>query len=157
MKVIGVISTTALFLLLGATLPAFAQEEHHEEAAKPAKQEAAKPAKPEAAKPENRKLPNPRRRKRPSLQSRKPLSPPSRRLRNRRSNRNRPSRQNNKSRPRPKNRKGTPVAACSNMLNDQKRNNRSSAQRRRCGLASGAAVGYRMSVSVQASVTNMFL
>jgi len=51
MKVIGVISTTALFLLLGATLPAFAQEEHHEEAAKPAKQEEAKPAKQEAAKP----------------------------------------------------------------------------------------------------------
>ena len=51
MKVIGVISTTALFLLLGATLPAFAQEEHHEEAAKPAKQEEAKPAKQEAARP----------------------------------------------------------------------------------------------------------
>jgi outer membrane biosynthesis protein TonB len=52
MKVFGVISTTALFLLLGATIPAFAQEEHHEEAAKPAKQEAAKPAKQEEAKPE---------------------------------------------------------------------------------------------------------
>jgi flagellar motor protein MotB len=51
MKVIGIMSTTALFLLLGATLPAFAQEEHHEEAAKPAKQEAAKPAKQEEAKP----------------------------------------------------------------------------------------------------------
>jgi len=51
MKVIGIVSTTALFLLLGATLPAFAQEEHHEEAAKPAKQEEAKPAKKEAAKP----------------------------------------------------------------------------------------------------------
>lgn len=51
MKVIGVISTTALFLLLGATLPVFAQEEHHEEAAKPAKQEAAKPAKQEEVKP----------------------------------------------------------------------------------------------------------
>src|ERR1700722_9394235 len=51
MKVIGIVSTTALFLLLGATLPAFAQEEHHEEAAKPAKQEEAKPAKQEAAKP----------------------------------------------------------------------------------------------------------
>jgi primosomal protein N' len=51
MKVIGIMSTTALFLLLGATLPAFAQEEHHEEAAKPAKQEEAKPAKQEAAKP----------------------------------------------------------------------------------------------------------
>jgi primosomal protein N' len=51
MKVIGIMSTTALFLLLGATLPTFAQEEHHEEAAKPAKQEEAKPAKQEAAKP----------------------------------------------------------------------------------------------------------
>ena len=51
MKVIGIMSTTVLFLLLGATLPAFAQEEHHEEAAKPAKQEAAKPAKQEEAKP----------------------------------------------------------------------------------------------------------
>ena len=45
MKVIGIMSTTALLLLLGATVPAFAQEEHHEEAAKPAKQEEqAKPA-----------------------------------------------------------------------------------------------------------------
>lgn len=51
MKVIGIMSTTALLLLLGATVPAFAQEEHHEEAAKPAKQEQAKPAKQEAAKP----------------------------------------------------------------------------------------------------------
>ena len=60
MKVLGVISTTAMFLLVGAAVPAFAQEEHHEEAAKPAqheeqakpaKQEAAKPAKQEAAKP----------------------------------------------------------------------------------------------------------
>jgi hypothetical protein len=48
MKAFQVISTTALFLFLGATLPAFAQEEHHEEAAKPAKQqEQAKPAKQE--------------------------------------------------------------------------------------------------------------
>jgi hypothetical protein len=54
MKALGVISTTAMFLLLGATVPAFAQEEHHEEAAKPAKQEEkAKPAaKQEQAKPE---------------------------------------------------------------------------------------------------------
>jgi outer membrane biosynthesis protein TonB len=54
MKALGVISTTALFLLFGATVPAFAQEEHHEEAAKPAKQEEqAKPAaKQEQAKPE---------------------------------------------------------------------------------------------------------
>ena len=52
MKVLGVISTTAVFLLLGATVPAFAQEEHHEEAAKPAThEEAAKPAKQEEAKP----------------------------------------------------------------------------------------------------------
>jgi primosomal protein N' len=52
MKVLGVISTTAVFLLLGAAVPAFAQEEHHEEAAKPAAhEEAAKPVKQEAAKP----------------------------------------------------------------------------------------------------------
>ena len=52
MKVLGVISTTAMFLLLGATIPAFAQEEHHEEAAKPAAhEEAAKPAKQAEAKP----------------------------------------------------------------------------------------------------------
>jgi outer membrane biosynthesis protein TonB len=44
MKVFGVISTTALLLMLGATIPAYAQEEHHEESAKPEKQEAAKPA-----------------------------------------------------------------------------------------------------------------
>ena len=48
MKVLGVISTTAMFLLLGTTIPAFAQEEHHEESAKPAaKQEQAKPQKQE--------------------------------------------------------------------------------------------------------------
>jgi hypothetical protein len=60
MKVLRAISTTAVFLLLGAAVPAFAQEEHHEEAAKPAqheeqakpaKQEEAKPARQEAAKP----------------------------------------------------------------------------------------------------------
>src|ERR1700690_2932611 len=70
MKVLGVISTAAMFLFLGASVPAFAQEEHQEEGAKPAqheeeakpapkqeqtkpqKQEAqAKPAKQEAAKP----------------------------------------------------------------------------------------------------------
>jgi len=46
MKVLGAISTTALLFLLGAAVPAFAQEEHHEEAARPAQhQEAAKPAK----------------------------------------------------------------------------------------------------------------
>jgi glucan-binding YG repeat protein len=43
MKALGVISTTALFLFLGAGIPAFAQEEHHEEAAKPEKQQEAKP------------------------------------------------------------------------------------------------------------------
>jgi hypothetical protein len=63
MKVLRAISTTAVFLLLGATVPAFAQEEHHqdegakpaqhEEQAKPQKQEQqAKPAKQEQAKPE---------------------------------------------------------------------------------------------------------
>ena len=54
MKVLGVISTTALFLLLGATIPAFAQEEHQEEGAKPVPhEEPAKPAaKPEQAKPQ---------------------------------------------------------------------------------------------------------
>ena len=44
MKAPGIIGITALFVLLGATLPAFAQEEHHEEAAKPEKQQEAKPA-----------------------------------------------------------------------------------------------------------------
>jgi flagellar biosynthesis GTPase FlhF len=72
MRVIGVISTV-LLLLLGATVPAFAQEEHHEESAKPAQHEQqakpaakqeqakpqrqeqqAKPAKQEQAKPEER-------------------------------------------------------------------------------------------------------
>jgi TolA-binding protein len=60
MKVLGVISTTAVFLLLGATIPAFAQDGHHqEEDAKPAQhEEQAKPqkqeqqAKQEQAKPE---------------------------------------------------------------------------------------------------------
>lgn len=64
MKVLGVISTTALLLMLGAMVPAFAQDDHqdakpekqdqakparHEEQAKPARQEeAAKPSKQEA-------------------------------------------------------------------------------------------------------------
>ena len=62
MKVLGFISTTALFLLLGANLPAFAQEDHHDEGAKPAQheeqakpqkqEEQAKPAKQEQAKSE---------------------------------------------------------------------------------------------------------
>jgi len=47
MKALGVISTTALLLFFGAALPAFAQEEHHEQEAKPEKQEQAKPAKEE--------------------------------------------------------------------------------------------------------------
>src|ERR1700733_8244287 len=52
MKVLGIISTAAAFLLWGAAVPAFAQEEHHEEAAKPAQhEEQAKPAKQEEAKP----------------------------------------------------------------------------------------------------------
>ena len=54
MKVLGLISTTALLLLFGATIPAFAQEDHHDESAKPAQHEAqAKPAaKQEQAKPQ---------------------------------------------------------------------------------------------------------
>jgi hypothetical protein len=54
MKALGVISTAAIFLLFGAMVPAFAQEEHHEEAAKPAQhEEQAKPAaKQEQAKPQ---------------------------------------------------------------------------------------------------------
>jgi hypothetical protein len=53
MKVLGVISTTALFLLFGATVPAFAQEQHQEQEAKPQKQEQqAKPEKQQQAKPE---------------------------------------------------------------------------------------------------------
>ncbi len=62
MKVVGVISAAALFLLLGAIVPAFGQEEHqqeakpeakpaqHEQEAKPAKQQA-KPEKQQEAKP----------------------------------------------------------------------------------------------------------
>jgi hypothetical protein len=45
MKVIRMVSTTALFLLLGSALPAYAQDDHHDQAAKPEKQdEQAKPA-----------------------------------------------------------------------------------------------------------------
>jgi hypothetical protein len=55
MKALGVISTTALFLILGTAVPAFAQDSHDQDAkpdqqdqAKPAQQdEKAKPAKPE--------------------------------------------------------------------------------------------------------------
>jgi hypothetical protein len=65
MKVLGVIGTAAVFLILGATMPAFAQEEkpaEHEEKPKPApkkeqakpqkQEQEAKPAKQEQAKPE---------------------------------------------------------------------------------------------------------
>ena len=54
MKVFGVIGLTTLFLLLGTTVPAFAQEEHQEEGAKPVPhEESAKPAaKPEQTKPQ---------------------------------------------------------------------------------------------------------
>ena len=46
MKALGVISTTVLLLVLGSTVPAFAQEAPHEQEAKPAAQEEkqAKPA-----------------------------------------------------------------------------------------------------------------
>jgi hypothetical protein len=51
MKPIGVISSTALFLLLGTTAPANARQEKQEEKAKPAKQEQqAKPEKQQQAK-----------------------------------------------------------------------------------------------------------
>jgi len=54
MKVLGIISTAAVLLFLGATVPAFAQEEHHDEGARPAQhEEQAKPAaKQEQAKPQ---------------------------------------------------------------------------------------------------------
>ena len=67
MKVIGVISTTALLLLFGATVPAFAQEDHHEQEAKPAQHEQrAEPAQQEEhAKPHSNSMPN--RRRKPSL------------------------------------------------------------------------------------------
>ena len=42
MKVLGIISTAALLLMLGTTVPAYAQDEHQD--AKPEKQEQAKPA-----------------------------------------------------------------------------------------------------------------
>ena len=57
MKILGVISTTALLLLLGATIPAFAQEASHEQEAKPEaqKQEAKPEAQKQQAKPEAQK------------------------------------------------------------------------------------------------------
>lgn len=56
MKVIQAVSTTALFLLFAATVPAFAQDDHHQEDAKPeAKAQDAKPAQhEEQAKPAER-------------------------------------------------------------------------------------------------------
>jgi len=56
MKVLGIISTATLFLLLGTAVPALAQEDHHDEGAKPAQhEEQAKPAKQaQQAKPERR-------------------------------------------------------------------------------------------------------
>jgi hypothetical protein len=48
MKVVGIISTATLFLLLGTAIPALAQDDHHDETAKPAQHEQqAKPAKQE--------------------------------------------------------------------------------------------------------------
>jgi outer membrane biosynthesis protein TonB len=59
MKVLGVITTTVVLLLLGATVPAFAQEDHQEEGAKPAQhEEQAKPAaKQEQPKPQKQEEP----------------------------------------------------------------------------------------------------
>ena len=55
MKVLGIISTATLFLLLGTAVTAVAQDEHHDEGAKPAQhEEQAKPAKQEQARPEQR-------------------------------------------------------------------------------------------------------
>jgi hypothetical protein len=52
LKKFGAIGTMAAFFLLGGTVVTFAQEEHHEEAAKPAEhEEAAKPPRQEEAKP----------------------------------------------------------------------------------------------------------
>ena len=54
MKAVGVIGTTVLFLLIGYAVPAYAQDEHQDEKAKPAQhEEQAKPVKQEEkAKPE---------------------------------------------------------------------------------------------------------
>ena len=51
MKAFAALSTTALFLILGSAVPAYAQEEHHEQEAKPEKQQAAKPEKQQESKP----------------------------------------------------------------------------------------------------------
>jgi primosomal protein N' len=52
MKPIGVVSTAALFLLLGVALPANGRQEKPKEEARPAKQQAAAPKQQQAAKPE---------------------------------------------------------------------------------------------------------
>ena len=56
MKVLGIIGTATLFLLLGTAIPVLAQDDHHDEGAKPAQhEEQAKPAKQEQqAKPQQR-------------------------------------------------------------------------------------------------------
>jgi hypothetical protein len=51
MKALGIIGTTVLFLLFGATVPAFAQDEHHDQEAKPEKQAAKPPQHEEPTKP----------------------------------------------------------------------------------------------------------
>jgi uncharacterized protein involved in copper resistance len=75
MKVLGIVCTTAVFLLIAATVPAFAQEEHpqegakpaeHEEQAKPQKQEEAKPEKQEAAKPQKQEEAKPEKQEQPA-------------------------------------------------------------------------------------------
>lgn len=45
MKPVGLVSTGVLLLFLGAVAPTYAQEEHHEQEAKPEKQQQAKPEK----------------------------------------------------------------------------------------------------------------
>jgi hypothetical protein len=57
MKVFAIVSTAALLLALGAAVPAFAQEEHHEQEAKPAKQEPKAEQKQEPAKQEQKAQP----------------------------------------------------------------------------------------------------
>jgi len=57
MKAFAIVSTAALLLALGAAVPAFAQEEHHEQEAKPAKQEPKAEQKQEPAKQEQKAQP----------------------------------------------------------------------------------------------------
>jgi hypothetical protein len=57
MKILGIISTATLFLLLGTAVTTVAQDEHHDDGAKPAqREEQAKPAKQEQTKPEQREV-----------------------------------------------------------------------------------------------------